>query len=135
MISVFYHNVLLIKLSLPYTEYLGFVFPAMKSAACDNPGRSKTLDKKGTCLKNISTVGKKLPNKFKNPNASMRTPINPHLIMTSRNPAKNKALPRTFFVNSITDRSIPIVRQSPIRNSKFPIAIKAESKKSSIPEK
>lgn len=120
----FFHN---------QTEYFGFVFPTMKSAACDTPGISKIFDKIGTCLKNISTVGKKLPNKFKNPKASTITPMSPHLIMTSTNPVKKSTLPRTFFVNNMIDRSMPMVRHNPIKNNKFPIAIKAESKKSNIP--
>lgn len=88
--------ILLSFFSLPsiYTLYLGWVLPAKKSAACETIGRSKATFNPGICRATVSTVGKKLPNKFKKPKASILIPINPHRIITNAIPRKKQIVPR-----------------------------------------
>lgn len=57
-------------------------------------GKSNTVDKPGICRATVNTVGKKFPNKFKNPNPSTHIPINPHRMITNTIPKKKHIVPR-----------------------------------------
>lgn len=76
-----------------YTLYFGLVLPAMKSAACEITGKSSIVRSPGNCLATVNTVGRKLPNKFKNPKPSNAIPTRPHLITTNAIPRKKQIVP------------------------------------------
>jgi len=85
-----------------YTEYLGLVFPAKRSTAWEISGKSNIMDIPGICRATASAVGRKFPNKFKNPKTSRHIPISPHLIVTRIIPEKKQNVPRKrslLFVN------------------------------------
>jgi len=57
------------------------------------PGASRTLSKKGTRLKKLSTVGKNPLNSRKKPYVSTQNPMMAQPHTTSANPAQNSAEP------------------------------------------
>ena len=133
------------KALLYYTLYFGLVLPAMKSAAWAIAGKSKILPITGICRPTESTVGKKFPKRFKNPNPSRAKPKRPHLNKTKTIPKKKQMVPRilsdlmaifhfvklkselwNFFTHlekSVKVLLKPIVKHNPKMKSVFPIAI------------
>ena len=117
------------------------VHPASKSTALETIGRLRTTDNPGICLPTNKTVGKKFPNKFRNPKPSNINPTNPHLIVTKMIPIKNVIVPlkrsilihkrsdsnfkqhdkHCYLVNKAKVRSKPIENTKPIRKSAFPM--------------
>ena len=79
------------------------------------------------------TVGRKLPNKLRNPNPSTKIPTSPHLIITSATPKKKHTVPRNFLVNNVIDLDKPMANTNPNRNNALPIEISAESKNITTP--
>ena len=83
----------LYTLYLDSTSLVAVVHPASKSTALETIGRLRTTDNPGICLPTNKTVGKKFPNKFRNPKPSNINPTNPHLIVTKMIPIKNVIVP------------------------------------------
>ncbi len=77
-----------------YTLHFGFDFPAKKSAACDITGTSKIVLITGIWRPTVKTIGRKFPNKFKNPKLSKHIPINPHRNITKTIPRAKHMVPR-----------------------------------------
>jgi hypothetical protein len=76
-----------------HTEYLGSVFPSIISITCDIPGRFKTDESIGTCRATLITVGRKSPNKLRNPKDSTHSPTTLQRSNTNRMPKKNRTAP------------------------------------------
>lgn len=112
----------------------------MTSTNWATTGRSKILPRPGICLPTATTVGRKLPNKFKKPNPSRIIPKMPHRISTSTIPKKKHIVPRNRSLlkqyeiykkeNSTAhlEKSAkallnPIAKHNPVKNMMFPIAI------------
>ena len=76
------------------TLYFGRDFPAIKSTDSATTGRSSNGPIYGSCLATVKTVGRKLPNKFKNPKASKQSPTIQYRIKTKPTPRKKQNVPR-----------------------------------------
>ena len=75
------------------TSLVDALHPANIFTALDTIGKFRTTDKPGICLPTSKTVGRKFPNKFKNPKPSNSSPIIPHLKVTNSIPTKKQTVP------------------------------------------
>lgn len=92
-----------------HTLYLGLVLPTTKFTKCETTGISSRVLRPGICLATVRTVGRKFPNKFKNPNASTNIPTNPQRRSMRAMPRKKKKVPRS---RSLLQSSRAVVRKN-----------------------
>lgn len=89
----------------------------------------------GNFRKNPITTGKKSPNKFINPNASIAIPTNGYFKKTRIIPPRNAKVPRIFSFREKKLRVLatPIINNRPDRNKILPIASSPPSKNNKTP--
>ena len=79
-------------------------------------GNLKQLRNPGICNPNINKVGKKSPNKLKNPNPSIIIPIIGHPYNTNPNPTKKQIPPFHRLKKNLNALCGPIINIIPIVN-------------------
>lgn len=129
-------RLLRVKLATAFqTLYFGRVFPARKSTACATPGKSRIVDKPGiwrptvnykghksvksytkVYSQQLTTTGKKFPNRLRNPNASIHIPTKPHLKSTKAMPRKKQIVPRILSRLDTEKNKIELYTKSEIEN-------------------